>query len=189
MKRIGILGGTFNPPHLGHLIIAEYVREELGLEEVWFIPTYEPPHKQKAGVDAIQRVEMVERAIENHSSFKLNNIEINRSGKSYTIDTILKLKQKNPNHKYYFIIGGDMVEYLPYWRQIDKLIHHLAFVGVKREGYSLESPYPITKVDVPLIDISSTMVRNRLIDGKSIKYLVPESVYSYIKEYRLYESE
>src|SRR5699024_10734487 len=175
--------------HLGHLIIAEYVREELGLEEVWFIPTYEPPHKQNAKIGVNQRVAMLERAIKNHSSFKLNNIEINRFGKSYTIDTILKLKQKNSNHKYYFIIGGDMVEYLPHWKQIDDLIHYLTFVGVKRAGYSLESPYPITKVDVPLIDISSTMVRNRVNDGKSIKYLVPESVYSYIKEYRLYESE
>lgn len=186
MKRIGILGGTFNPPHQGHLIIAEYVRVELDLEEVWFIPTYKPPHKQEANTDAASRVNMLEKAIEDNSAFHLNGIEIEREGKSYTIETIKYFKQKHPDHEYYFIIGADMVDYLPHWHQIDQLIDQLQFVGVKRTGYQLDSPYPVIPVDAPLIDISSTEIRNRLKDGKSIKYMVPEKVYAYIKENQLY---
>lgn len=187
MKRIGILGGTFNPPHLGHLIIAEYVRVELQLDKVWFIPTYHPPHKQKTQINAKQRVAMLEKAISNHPPFKINQMEIERLGQSYTIDTMKALTEIYPTYDFYFMIGGDMVAYLPQWKEIDLLIDYVHFVGINRTGYSLASEYPIIKVDAPLIDISSTMIRNRLSQGKSIKYLVPDAVNSYIKEYRLYE--
>lgn len=187
MKRIGILGGTFNPPHQGHLIMAEYVRVELNLDEVWFIPTYHPPHKQHAHIAAKHRVAMLEEAIQDSKAFKINMIEIDRSGKSYTIDTLTEFKRIYPKYDFYFIIGGDMVDYLPHWKDIDKLVEIVTFVGVNRVGYKLTSPYPFLEVMAPLVDISSTMIRERLNEGKSIKYLVPDSVDSYIKEYRLYE--
>lgn len=188
MKYVGILGGTFDPPHLGHLLIAEEVRMALKLDEVWFIPSQEPPHKQKALTSASHRVGMVERAIDTNPDFKVNTIEVNRLGKSFTFDTMKLLKKDNPNAMFYFIIGADMVEYLPKWNNIDELISMVTFAGVKREGYQLYSEYPIIKVDIPLIEISSTNIRERLTNNLSVKYMVPDSVETYIKENHLYEN-
>jgi len=186
MKSIGILGGTFNPPHIGHLIVAEHVREELNLEEVWFIPTNVPPHKIASEVSVVDRVNMLKQAIKDNSFFKINTIETEHHGKSYTIDTIVELKEQHPDHHYYFIIGADMVEYLPKWYKINELINYVTFVGVTRADYKLNSPYPVLEIDMPLIDISSTKIRERKTAGKSIKYLVPDSVLFYIKEQGLY---
>lgn len=186
---IGILGGTFDPPHLGHLLIAEEVRVALGLEEVWFIPTYTPPHKQDATTHAADRVQMLLRAIEDNPYFRVNTIEMDRPGKSYTIDTVKALRADYPNDEFYFIIGADMVEYLPNWNQIDELVRLVQFVGVKRTGYELETNYPIMKVEIPMIDISSSMLRERLRNHQSINYFVPGNVYSYIKENQLYGTE
>lgn len=187
MRRIGILGGTFDPPHLGHLIIAEEVRLALGLEEIWFIPSQEPPHKNNAFTSAVTRVEMVQKAIEGNSYFKLNTIEVDRLGRSYTSDTLKLLKNEHPDDSFYFIIGADMVEYLPKWYNINELLEMVSFVGVKRIGSELETPYPIKMVDIPYMEISSTMIRERICKSSSVKYYLPEAVIRYIKEKRLYE--
>ncbi len=186
MKKVGILGGTFDPPHIGHLIIAEEVRTALSLEEVWFIPTYTPPHKNASQTEAHHRIQMTELAIKSNPNFKLNSIEIERSGKSYTIETIKKLNLLHPDCDFYFIIGADMVEYLPNWHQVDELVKLVQFVGVKRSGYELQTEYDIVKVDIPLIDISSTMVRERLRNNKTVNYIVPEAVFAYIRGESLY---
>lgn len=187
MRKIGILGGTFDPPHIGHLVIAEEVRLALDLEEVWFIPTSTPPHKQDSNTDANHRVAMTELAIEDNPAFKINTIEINRLGKSYTIDTVKELKQQYPGCEFYFIIGADMVEYLPHWLGIDELVNLVQFVGVNRSGYVLDTPYRVLEVDVPLIDISSSMLRKRLNDKRTIKYFITNEVYGYIRRELLYE--
>ncbi|WP_010531057.1 nicotinate-nucleotide adenylyltransferase [Lentibacillus jeotgali] len=187
MKRIGILGGTFDPPHMGHLLIAEEVREELDLDGIWFIPSYEPPHKQQARVDSKARVEMVERAISGNSYFRINTIEVNRLGKSYTFDTMKALNDEHPDAEFYFIIGADMVEYLPHWKHIDALLDLVTFVGVKRKGYELKANYSILEVDVPLIELSSTDIRQRVLEHKSVRYMVTSGVEAYLKEKRLYE--
>lgn len=186
MRKIGILGGTFNPPHLGHLIIAEHVRDELALEEIWFVPTYISPHKEKLNISVKHRLNMLRKAIEGNKYFFINEIEINRAGTSYTIDTITSLTKQYPNDEFYFIIGADMVEYLPNWKRIEELISLVTFVGVNRRHHSLSSRYPVKNVDVPLIDISSTEIRARIKQNKSIKYLVPNNVQQYIEENRLY---
>lgn len=188
MKRVGILGGTFDPPHFGHLIIAEVVRETLDLEEIWFMPANEPPHKQKAMMAGNDRINMVNVAIKDNQYFKNIDIELKRTGKSYTLDTMQTLKNKHPDTEFYFIIGADMVEYLPHWHKIEELLKIVTFVGVNREGYGTESPYPVIKVDVPMVDISSTFIRQRLKDNLTIKYIVPDAVYTYIKDNRLYEN-
>lgn len=188
MRRIGILGGTFDPPHLGHLLIAEEVRIALELEEIWFIPTYVPPHKQEATTEAAERINMVEQAIRGNDTFKINTIEVDRLEKSYTVDTLRILKEEYPDTEFFFIIGADMVEYLPHWNQIDQLMNLVSFVGVKRTGYQMDTVYPIIEVEIPMFDISSTFIRNRLLSNTSVTYLLPESVYSYIKEKRLYEN-
>lgn len=186
MKKIGILGGTFDPPHIGHLIIAEEVRIKLNLAEIWFIPTNTQVHKAQAKTTAHDRLQMVKRAIKDHPYFKVNSIEVNNPYQSYTIYTMKQLTKEFPNYQFYFIIGADMVEYLPNWKNIDELINLVTFVGVKRFGYSLKTNYPIIQVDIPEIKISSTELRKRLSKDERCRYLIPQLVYDYIKEYKLY---
>lgn len=188
-RKIGILGGTFDPPHLGHLIIANEVLDHLDLDEVKFMPNQEPPHKTRhTGTNAVQRLKMLELAIEGHPKFSLETIELERQGRSFTYDTINDLKQIHPGVDFYFIIGGDMVEYLPNWYRIDELINLVQFVGTNRPHFRLETTYPIQYVQVPQVDISSTLIRNRIKAGKSVKYLLPDKVIRYIEENMLYGS-
>lgn len=188
MKRIGILGGTFNPPHNGHLLAAERVREMLELDEVWFIPTGVPPHKHPSAVSAKKRAFMVQCAIQTNDSFRLNEIEIHRAGPSYTIDTIRDLKKQYPGYQFYFIIGADMIAYLPRWHEIEELSKLIEFAGVNRSGYELESDYPVHLIEIPTVDISSTAIRERICKGKSVKYMTPDAVIQFIKEHQLYEN-
>lgn len=186
MKNIAILGGTFDPPHIGHLIIAEEVRQELSLEEVWFMPSYEPPHKQHADSSVVHRIKMIELALRDNPFFTMNLIETKRHTPSFTIDTMEELTKQHPQTNFHFIIGADMVAYLPKWKAINRLLELVTFVGVKRAGYSLQTSYPIKEVDVPLIDVSSSMLRDQISEQKSIMYFVPEEVRRYIKENSLY---
>jgi nicotinate-nucleotide adenylyltransferase len=186
-RRIGILGGTFDPPHLGHLLIAEEVRMNLDLEEIWFIPSHTPPHKRVANTSTADRVLMLECAIKDNPYFKINTIEIERLGKSYTVDTMESLCTTNEDVEFYFIIGADMVEYLPHWQRINELLQLVNFVGVNRANYTLDTSYPVIEVNIPMFDISSSMIRNRLISRISVKYLIPDAVDYVIKERQLYE--
>ncbi|GKQ42513.1 putative nicotinate-nucleotide adenylyltransferase [Companilactobacillus sp. RD055328] len=186
-KSIGILGGTFNPPHIAHLVMAQQVLDQLSLDEIWFIPDNIPPHvDRKDAIDAIHRVEMVRLAIEDNPQFKLDLTEINRGGVSYTFDTMKLLKKANPDVDFYFIMGGDMVEYLPTWNHIDELTKLVQFVGVCRPGFEQDSKYPVIWVNSPLLNISSTDIRNKLNANHTIKYLVPNKVEEYIKQEGLY---
>lgn len=186
-KRVGLLGGTFNPPHMGHLIIAEQVGRQLDLDKVYFMPDAEPPHVDlKPFIPAAHRQKMVELAIEGNPLFDLETIEIKRGGKSYTIDTMTQLKAEHPEIDYYFIIGADMVAYLPKWERIEELVRLVNFVGVARPGYPKESPYPIIWVDMPTVDLSSTQLRKMVKEGRSLRYLVPDAVARYIEEEGLY---
>lgn len=187
-KKIGILGGTFNPPHLAHLLIADQVGNQLGLDQVLFIPDYIPPHVDpKKTIAAKHRVEMVRLAIADNPLFGLDLIEINRQGPSYSYDTVKELKQLHPENEYFFIIGGDMVNYLPTWHKIDELVKMVQFVGVDRPSYDRPNQYPVIWVDTPRLDISSTKVRQNVKNGCSIRYQVPKVVEEYIKEHHLYE--
>ncbi len=187
MKRIGILGGTFDPPHLGHLMIANEVLDTQSLDEIWFMPNQEPPHKKKLNVIRDNdRLKLLELAISDHPHFKVEPIELERKGPSYTFDTMKLLKELHPNHQFYFIIGADMIEYLAKWRNIDQLIEIVQFIGVQRPLYGTESSYPFLYVDVPEIGVSSSLIRSRIREGKTIRYLVPESVRKYIEENELY---
>jgi nicotinate-nucleotide adenylyltransferase len=190
LKKIGILGGTFDPPHNGHLLIANEVLNELQLDEIWFMPNQEPPHKQRSdGASASDRVKMLELAIDAHPNFKIEKIELERPGRSFTFDTMKLLKGIYPDYQFYFIIGADMVEYLPKWEKIDVLVKMVQFVGVNRPDYLDGSTYPIINVAVPEMGVASKMIRNRIKEEKTIRYLVPESVRIYIEEKRLYGSK
>ncbi|WP_230499327.1 nicotinate-nucleotide adenylyltransferase [Sutcliffiella rhizosphaerae] len=187
MKKVGIIGGTFDPPHLGHLLIANDVREQLNLNEVWFMPNHIPPHKQNDTITPTEvRKAMLVAAVESNPYFRVESIELLREGPSYTYDTMVLLKKNHQDTHFYFIIGADMVEYLPKWFNIEKLLELVTFVGVKRPGYPVQSPYKITEVEAPEMDISSTMIRNRVKEGRSSLYLVPEGVKQIIEEKNLY---
>lgn len=186
-KRIGILGGTFNPIHNGHLIVAQQVLDQLGLDKILFMPDANPPHiDRKLAIDAQDRVAMINLAIWNNPNFSIEMAEVNRGGISYTYDTMAELTRKHPENDYYFIIGGDMVNYLPKWHRIDELVKLVSFVGVKRDGYTPSSKYPIIWVDVPYIDVSSSYIRSKIRQHQSIRYLVPTCVAKYIREHQLY---
>lgn len=191
MERIGIIGGTFNPPHNGHLLIANEVKSALELSEVWFMPNNIPPHKESGEMASVHhRIRMIELAIEDNPAFKLETIELERDGKSFTIDTIERLNQRyKGQYQFYFIIGADMVEYLPNWHRIQELSLLVTFVGVKRPGFSLTPPFPILEVDVPIFDVSSSLIRNRCKVNKSSLYLLPEKVRKYIEENQIYGSK
>lgn len=189
MKKVGILGGTFDPPHFGHLLIAEEARVSCSLDEIWFMPTRTPPHKTSSLLCSDDdRIEMVKKAISSNSHFHLNLIEFERLGPSYTIDTMRELKSRSKDINFFFIIGGDMVNYLPKWKGIDELLTMLTFVGIQRPGHIITSGYDkrIVMIEAPQLEISSSEIRARLQQGKSIRYLLPDLVHDYIKERNIY---
>ncbi|OIJ16180.1 nicotinic acid mononucleotide adenylyltransferase [Anaerobacillus arseniciselenatis] len=189
MRKIGLLGGTFDPPHFGHLLIAEQALEACQLDEVWFMPTKIPPHKKGSNLCSDEdRIEMVKKAINDHPFFKLSLIEFERNGPSYTIETMKELTAMYKENDFYFIIGGDMIEYLPKWKEIDELLNLVTFVGVKRPGFISTSIYSdnLVLINVPQLEISSRDIRERLKQGRSIRYLLPDHVLAYIKERQLY---
>ncbi|MEF3306092.1 nicotinate-nucleotide adenylyltransferase [Paenibacillus sp. GYB003] len=194
--RVGIMGGTFDPIHLGHLLAAERAREEAGLDEVWFMPAGTPPHKPNAPkANADERLAMVKAAIAGNRRFRAEETEIRRGGTSYTIDTVRELKLRHPDCDFFYIIGADMVQYLPNWMRIDELAALITFIGLARPGYSADTRglppairASVVSVTMPQVDISSTTIRNMRASGQSIKYLVPDAVLAYIEENRLYES-
>ncbi|MEZ7170877.1 nicotinate-nucleotide adenylyltransferase [Sporosarcina sp. OR05] len=190
MRKIGLLGGTFNPPHIGHLIIANEVKQALGLDEVRLMPTAIPPHKHNpTDATPAQRLRMVQLAVEGTDGLMESSFEIDRGGVSYTYDTMRALKEVEPETDFYFIIGGDMIDILPQWFQIEALCKLVTFVGVQRPGSSGEqSVIPVEFIDIPSIDLSSTMIRKRTEAGQSIQFLVPDPVISYIRQEGLYGS-
>jgi nicotinate-nucleotide adenylyltransferase len=200
-RKIGVLGGTFDPIHLGHIIIAAHVREKLGLSEVLFVPAGKPWLKlkeEKKVTAAEHRLAMVKLAIKGNPYFKVSTIEIDRPGASYSIDTVLELKSKlGMKTEIYFIVGPDALEELPQWREPARLIEECQIVAVGRPGYkkvdlrALERAIPgaarrIMLLDAPEIDISSTDIRKRVAQGQSIRGLVPEAVEKYIEKHKLY---
>lgn len=190
-KQIGIMGGTFDPIHTGHLLAAEQAREQAGLDEIWFMPTHIPPHKDRVGLtEARHRLRMVELAVADHPAFRACDLELRREGPSYTVDTVELLLQNHPDCQFSFIIGGDMVSILPKWHRIDELVRMIRFIGLSRPGTQLDmSAYEtyVRFVEMPAWDLSSTLVRKKAAQGKSIRYLVHPSVERYIKEWGLYE--
>lgn len=197
----GIVGGTFDPPHLGHLVMAEAARAQLELDEVIFMPAAQPPHKQGRIISSLtHRLAMVRRAIANHEQFTLSTFEATRTGLNYTTETMRLLRQEWGNHvQLFFIMGLDSLADLPKWYQPQQLIELVHLAVIARPGYqanmeALEQHIPgitqrVTFVYAPLIGISSTNIRQRVQKGLSIRYLVPREVEAYIEQWGLYRGE
>ncbi|MGP4080441.1 nicotinate-nucleotide adenylyltransferase [Pseudalkalibacillus sp. R45] len=189
-NKVGILGGTFDPPHIGHLIMAQEALEQCNLDKIWFMPSASPPHKKVDGVSSgNDRVKMVEKMIGEVEEFELSLIEFEREGPSFTVDTMKELKMKHPDFEFYFIIGGDSVAALHTWERIDELMEIVTFIGIERPGHAFKSSYldSIIAIETPLIGISSTMLRKRFRQKKNTKYYVTEAVKDYIEVNQLYD--
>ncbi|MDD5155450.1 MAG: nicotinate-nucleotide adenylyltransferase [Candidatus Omnitrophica bacterium] len=187
--KLGILGGTFNPVHLGHLILADEVREKMRLDRIIFVPTYLPPHKESSDIAAAaDRYKMIKLAIKDNRHFDVSDTEIKRDGRSYTIDTIKEFRRANPADELYFITGSDLLNYLEEWKDLSEIIKMVKFIVATRPGYPLEKiPSYIQTVAIRAVDISAFNIRNCIKENKSFRYLVPEAVYKYILKRKLYK--
>jgi nicotinate-nucleotide adenylyltransferase len=197
-RRLGILGGTFNPPTLAHLLLAQEAHSQLGLDEVVLMPVFAPPHKEAAedpGPEA--RAEMCRIAVGDDPRFSVSELEIERGGASYTVDTLRELHATFPGNELSFIIGGDMAFSLPTWREPGEVVALARLAVAEREGARradiLERlatiPGAVDRTDffdLPRVDISSSLVRRRVAAGRPIRYLVPDGVAGYVAEHRLY---
>ncbi|MFB9325531.1 nicotinate-nucleotide adenylyltransferase [Paenibacillus aurantiacus] len=197
MRKVGIMGGTFDPIHVGHLIAAQSALDEAGLDEVWFVPSYAPPLKDhEPGADSLARLEMTMLATEPEPRFRVLDMELKRGGVSYSIDTVQELASKYPQVEFAYIIGSDRVNDLAKWHRIEELASVVRFIGLERPGQPLPDPsalppFLLGRVEfaaMPHIDISSTDIRVRASSGRSIRYYVPDGVYFYIQRNGLYES-
>ena len=194
--RIAVLGGTFNPIHIGHLVAGAVVKEEIGLDKVLFVPAATPPHKESGKIVSTEdRYKMVTLAIDGIDGFEASKMEIERGGKSYSVETVKELKRVyGDKAEIFFIIGADSLCELSSWQDIDELLDICQFVAVPRCGYDckkVDRKYldKVKGVDMPLINISSTMIREKVSERKSIKSLVPEKVERYILKQDLYKKE
>ncbi len=202
MKRIGILGGTFNPIHMGHLIIAEEACQHHHLSKVLFIPTYIPPHKYVNDLaEAHHRYQMIKAAVNRKNKFEVSDLEIMREGKSYTIDTVQEiLDHYGKDSEVFLIMGADSLNELELWKNIKRLSQLCHFVIVNRPGFKAEVSSRLVeiigndnildmerlRIEIDPVGISSTEIRKRMKDGIEIQGLVPERVEAYIKEHGLY---
>lgn len=200
MSRIGIMGGTFNPIHTAHLILAENAYEELKLDKIYFMPSKKPPHKlNEIILNDEHRIEMIELAIMNNPHFEISCMELEREGITYTADTLEELNRDYPQNDFYFIMGADSLFQIEEWcniEQIFKLSHiaaavrdHSTYEDVTGQiTYLTENFHArIHLLTTPNMDISSKMLRQNIKNGKSIRYYVPDPVLKYISDHNLYE--
>ena len=195
--RIGILGGTFNPPHLGHLICAQEAYLQLGLDRVTLIPARIPPHKPvEDEPGAEHRLELCRLAIGADERFQVSDLEVGRDGASYTVDTLEELHSSAPDHELFLIVGGDIAAGLPNWHEPERVLSLATLAVAKRRGTSraavddalaaLRGGERTRFFRMPRIAISSTMLRDRVRSGQPIRYYVPDPVASYVERHRLY---
>lgn len=201
-KRVGIMGGTFNPIHIGHLIIAEAAYEAYKLDEVLFVPSGISYMKDQSEIlDAKKRVHMTGLAIEDNPHFALSTIEIDRDGNSYSYETLETLRKQNPNTEYFFLVGSDTLFALETWKHPEILLPSCTILVAVRDGVPMEKMQEhanylkekfggsIELLKTPNIQISATDIRNRIADNRNVKYFVPESVLQFIEKKGLYKKQ
>ena len=199
--RVGIFGGTFDPVHAGHMIIAEQVMVELGLDHVMFVPGGIPPHKEASSVRATaeDRFAMVEAAVAQNEHFSADRVEVDAGRAMHSVETVEILKRRAPDDEWFFVTGADEVSNLLSWKEPDRLLEEVVMVAATRPGYDLSKLDHleaglrnfdrIFPVECTRVDISATGIRRRMLQGKSVRYLVPEAVREIIIQRRLYEGD
>lgn len=199
MKKVGIMGGTFNPIHLGHLFLADNAYEQLELDKVLFMPSKNPPHKEKPDmVTEQQRVDMITLAIKDNPHFELSTFELDRDGMTYTADTLTLLTEQNPDTEYYFIVGADSLFYMHKWWKPQIIFNLCTVIAASRDNAALvelekQSEFlketfhaRIRLIQMPTIQIASAVIRERIAEGKSVRYYLTDNVNEYIVENKLY---
>jgi len=199
--KIGLFGGTFDPPHIGHLILASEAVHQLGLSRLLWMLAPDPPHKLEQPITPLpRRLEMLQRMISDNPTFEVSYLEINRPGPHYTIDTVRLLAQQEPNADVFLLLGGDSLRDLPTWRLCADLVAEVTKIGVMRrpgdpfDMPALEAIIPgltekVTFIDAPLQDLASREIRRRIADGEPYRYYVFPPVYEYIEANHLYREE
>jgi nicotinate-nucleotide adenylyltransferase len=203
LSRIGVLGGTFDPPHIGHLVLAEYAAGTLGLSHVLFVPAAEPPHKRNQTRASVEhRVAMVQSAIAQNSRFILSRVDVDRPGPHFTLDMMRIISAQYPHNELYFLMGGDSFRDLPTWHRPQEIIQ-ICKLGVMARPYPNRADWDlhpemhedvipglaqsVTLIEAPLLDVAAKDIVARLHQQKTVRYLVPEPVLDYIKAHGLYE--
>ncbi len=202
--RLGILGGTFDPVHYGHLLLAESCREQVSLNEVWFLPTAVPPHKRGRNLTPVEaRIEMLDLAIAGQEAFSVCRYEADQGGINYTADTLSYFHEQAPDRELFFLLGADMLHDLPNWRQPERICRLATLVVVRRPGtpaIDIELLRPVadeeylqrvrdSQVEMPAIGLSATEIRRRVAAGESIRYHTPRAVEKYIEAEGLYRED
>ncbi len=198
VRRLGVMGGSFNPIHLGHLMAAEFAREAFRLDAVLFVPNrYSPFKAPEAVAPAEDRYLMVALAVHDHPAFRASRIEVDRPGPSYTVETLRRLSEEYPSAELYFITGLDAILELPRWKDPQEILRLAQIVAVSRPGHTpdeaewaLDADWKkrIRILEVPTLSVSATEIRARIAAGRSIRYLVPEPVRAYLEETGLYRA-
>jgi nicotinate-nucleotide adenylyltransferase len=197
--RLGILGGAFNPPHLGHLVCAQEAVSQLSLDRVDFMPTANPPHREiDQDPGAQTRLDLCEAAVSDDERFTVSRMELDREGPSYTVDTLRALHEQSPDDELFLLLGGDQAAALPDWHEPEEVLRLATVAAVERAGFSrngigitigrLAGAERVVFLDMPAIQVSSTLIRRRLGAGKPIRYLVPDAVGAMIADKGLYEA-
>ena len=198
-RKIAIMGGAFDPIHYGHLVTAQAVYDNFDVDRVVIMPLGDAPHKEMNGAAAAQRYEMAEAAVKDNPAFAVSPMEVNRAGKTYTVDTISEIKRINPGLTIYFVMGADQIQAIETWRQPERLLKLCSIIAVTRPGFDtahikrtidrVKGKYgcDIYFLEVPSLDISSTDLRERIKEGRAVKYLMPDEAEKYIDEHDLYK--
>jgi nicotinate-nucleotide adenylyltransferase len=189
--KLGIYGGSFDPPHNGHLIVVEYVRKELGLDTVLLVPSFVPPHKQERELSsATHRLAMTRLALQGYAGLDVSDVELVRQGVSYTVDTLKELRGRNPEAELFLLLGMDNYVEFNQWKETENIRKLARLVVMSRPGAegTVAPEDGAIYSRVPAIDISSTRIRERVRKGESIRYLVPPRIEEYIRKERLYSN-
>jgi nicotinate-nucleotide adenylyltransferase len=189
LRRIGIFGGTFDPPHVGHLIVASDACDALELDRLLFVPAATPPHKPgRVVATPEQRLEMVRAAIAGDPRFEADDLELRREGRSYSVDTLRAMHERHPGAELFFVLGADQLREFHTWREPDEVARLARIAAVAREGDAIPPlPFEVTPVPITRIDVSSTDIRRRVKEGRSIRYVVPDGVAELVERYGLYK--
>jgi nicotinate-nucleotide adenylyltransferase len=202
--RVGLFGGSFDPVHYGHLLLAEACREQCDLDEIWFLPAAVPPHKQDTDLSSGEaRAEMLELAVAGNHGFLVSRYELDRGGVSYTVDTLRHFRDETPEAQLFFLMGADMLHDLPNWREAASVCKMAVPIVARRPGngpldYDCLAPVATKEriaefrdfqIDMPQIELSSSEIRQRVAESLSIRYRTPRAVQKYIQTHQLYRSE
>lgn len=202
VKNLGIIGGTFNPIHYGHLVAAEFAREAFALDHIVFVPSARPPHKELGDIlDSQHRLKMAEMAVQDNPHFSVSDLEIERRGLSYSVETVAAFHEMYPGADIFFILGIDAFMFMNTWKDTDRLSELCSMIVVTRPGYHMNpedecfAGIPVLMwqkmevIPIPGFEISSSAIRERVIQGKTIKYLLPSEVEQYIYDHKLYRGD